>query len=547
MMKQIATPQQSQTRILSGWIGMAAALCLAATPARATSPIPGLHTETKVIVTSGDPAPDGNGRFVGFDAPLLNSSGTVAFRASLSGGGINSDQGIFRGDGTTLLQIARESQVVPGGNGVYSSFGFPTINESGQVAFGAFLRMTNSPNTDTAAIYRGTGVEVVEIVRAGQTLPDGVGIFRDNSFLIDQPLINNVGQVAFSSSISGAAPSSGIFRGDGTTVVQIARRNQPAPDGMGVFYDIDRVPTQNNSGQVTFRIRASDLGASDYGIYRSDGSNSVRIVRTGQAAPDGDGSFSGVGAYVAINDSGAVAFFGALSNPTRQGLFLGTESTVLQIAREGQIAPDGNGALRFFGRPALNESGQVVFRATLSGTVGGNNDNQGLFRTDGTALTQIARAGQTAPGGNGTFKFTTSVDSDLMPTINEKGQIAVATQLFETAAGASDNYGIFLFDDSRGLVQVAREGEPFLGSTIRGLEFNPRTSLSIGVSGHERSGFNKTGTTRIAYQFTLADGRSGIAVWMLVPEPAGGALVMIGLFGVGRFCSRRWRAMGRQG
>ena len=392
MTKQIAAPQQNQTRIFSGWIGMAAAFCLAAMPARAASPSPGLQTDIRVIATTGDLAPDGNGRFAAFDAPLLNSSGTVAFRASLSGGGIDSDQGIFRGDGTTLLQIARESQVVPGGNGVYSSFGFPTINESGQVAFGAFLRMTNSPNTDTAAIYRGTGVEIVEIVRAGQTLPDGVGIFRDNSFLIDQPLINNVGQVAFSSSISGGAPSSGIFRGDGTTVVQIARRNQPAPEGMGVFYDIDRVPTQNNLGQVAFQIRASDLGASDYGIYRSDGSNSVRIVRTGQAL-DGNGSFLGISRYIAINDSGAVAFFGLLSNPTRQGVFLGTESTIFQIARQGQIAPDGNGALRMFGRPALNESGQVVFRATLTGTVGGDNDNQGLFRTDGTTLVQIAAFG----------------------------------------------------------------------------------------------------------------------------------------------------------
>jgi hypothetical protein len=227
----------------------------------------------------------------------------------------------------------------------------------------------------------------------------------------------------------------------------------------------------------------------------------------------------GVSVYVAINDSGAIAFYGTLSNPTRQGLFLGTESTVLQIAHEGQIAPDGNGALHFFGRPALNDSGQVVFRATLSGTVGGNNDNQGLFRTDGATLTQIARSGQTAPDGNGIFKFSTSVDSDLMPAINEKGQIAFATQLFETAAGNSDNFGIFLFDDLSGLVQVARKGEPFLGSTITGLDFNPNTLYSVGVSGHERSGFNKTGTTRLAYEFALADGRSGIAVWTLVPEP----------------------------
>lgn len=517
MEKLIVALQQNQTRIISGWLGMAAAFCLAAAPARATSPSPGLRTETKVIATTGDPAPDGNGRFAAFDAPFLNSSGTVAFRASLSGNGNDSDEGIYRGDGTTLSQVARTPQVVPGGDGVFSSFGFPTINESGQVAFGAFLTMTNSPNTN-AAIYRGTGAELVEIVRAGQTLPDGVGTFRNSSVLIDQPLINNLGQVAFPASINGGAPSSGIFQGDGTEVVQIARRFQPASDGMGIFYAIDSVPTQNNSGQVAFRIWYSD-SPGDRGIFRSDGSDGVRIVRTGQAAPEGNGTFLGVSKYVAINDSGAVAFYGTLSSPTRQGVFLGTESTVLQIAREGQIAPDGNGALHFFGRPALNESGQVVFRASLSGTIGGNNDNQGLFRTDGTTLIQIVRSAQTAPDGNGTFKFSTSVDSDLMPTINEKGQIAFATQLFETAAGTSDNFGIFLFDDLSGLVQVARKGDSFLGSTITSLGFNPNTHYSVGTSGHERSGFNKTGTTRLAYEFALADGRSGIAVWTLVPEP----------------------------
>jgi hypothetical protein len=156
MKKQIIAPQQNQTRILSGWIGLAAALCLAAAPARATSPSPGLHTDTKVIAKTGDPAPDGNGRFAAFDPPLLNSSGTVAFGATMSGGDIDSDEGIFRGDGTTLVQIARTPQVVPGGDGVFFSFGFPTINESGQVAFGAFLTMTNSLDT-RAAIYRGTG------------------------------------------------------------------------------------------------------------------------------------------------------------------------------------------------------------------------------------------------------------------------------------------------------------------------------------------------------------------------------------------------------
>jgi hypothetical protein len=45
--------------------------------------------------------------------------------------------------------------------------------------------------------------------------------------------------------------------------------------------------------------------------------------------------------------------------------------------------------------------------------------------------------------------------------------------------------------------------------------------------GDEQSGFNESGIPRIAYRFSLADGRSGIAIWTL-PEPATWALLILG-------------------
>jgi len=95
----------------------------------------------RVIVVTGDPAPDGNGTLLYIGQPSsplspqivpLNESGQVAFRADVSGTG-----GIFFGDGTNLAQIARSGQVAPGGNGVFGDLASPVINNAGEVAYHA--------------------------------------------------------------------------------------------------------------------------------------------------------------------------------------------------------------------------------------------------------------------------------------------------------------------------------------------------------------------------------------------------------------------------
>ena len=67
---------------------------------------PGQATE---IVREGKAPPEGNGVFdqmlaPGQVNPILNETGLVAFRAALRGtsGGLNDNQGIYRGDGKTL-------------------------------------------------------------------------------------------------------------------------------------------------------------------------------------------------------------------------------------------------------------------------------------------------------------------------------------------------------------------------------------------------------------------------------------------------------------
>src|SRR5439155_6797462 len=115
------------------------------------------------------------------------------------------------------------------------------------------------------------------------------------------------------------------------------------------------------------------------------------------------------------------------------------------IVREGQLAPDGTNRFDSFVTPfsdvpALNNAGQVVFLNTLTGPGVGTTNDTGLFRADGTTLTQIVREGQLAPDGNGRFN---DFRFSSFPAFNNSGQVAFNGLLTGTAHGLSDDNGIF--------------------------------------------------------------------------------------------------------
>jgi hypothetical protein len=475
---------------------------------------------TTVIAKVFDPAPDGNGMFNGFTyrAAALNDADQAVFWMNLYGtiGGSSDNAGIFRGDGGPLAQIARLGQFVPGGNGKISDLytDLPVLNDAGQVAFRAFLNGTSGGAADNSAIYRGDGSALVQIARKGQADPGGNGLITNLDL---PPAINSAGQVAFSASLGGTsggtADNSAIYRGNGGTLTQIVRKGQPAPGGIGTFSAMT-TPDLNDAGQASF---LAFLSTGGNGIYRGDGGAPVQIARAGQAVPGGNGTIANLGGFGTppLSDAGQIVFRATLAGTSggstdNIAIYRGDGGALAQIARTGQAVPDGNGTFADLSDLALgsNNAGQAAFIAAMTGTSGGASDARGIFRGDGVNLVQIVRLGQALPDGYGTFfGFDT-------PALNDAGQVA-----FITAFEGDDRFdamarGIYLYDDALGLIKVARTGDAMLGSRIYSLAF------SSGVSGANSDGtigLNDWG--HIAFNYILENGYSGIAV-ITIPELA---------------------------
>lgn len=248
------------------------------------------------IAGYGDDAPGGDGTLAGPSGARLavNDAGQVAFNGTISGS--SADRGIFRGDGGALEQIARDGAASPDGNGAMIVALNPVMNSEGLVAFAANLYGTSGGTADAAGLFVGDGTNLALIARRGALTPSGNGRFLD----FDPSLaINDSGQVLFFSTITGASGGStaGLFRGDGEQLVEIARASDPTPSGLGVLRSFQAntssPPTMalNEKGQVAF-VAGIDLqngGAPNDagGLFLHDDETGLHeVVRSGDALLD---------------------------------------------------------------------------------------------------------------------------------------------------------------------------------------------------------------------------------------------------------------------
>jgi hypothetical protein len=272
------------------------------------------------------------------DPPSLRANAAeVALYAHMSGttDAPRDDDGIFRATaGGSLDDCARGNQPAPGG-GSYQEFNSPVYNANGIAAFRALLKPVPASG-EIIALDWPAGGDVAAY--SGQPAADGNGIF--SSF--GHPSLNNHEAVAFRVTLSGTAGGGlddvAIYKGDSTALVvppiedQIAREGQAPPDGNGVFADFGTLPAINDAGQVLFTatLRSTSGGTSDdRGLYLWDPvAGLVKLLREGDTV---DGrtvlAFSTLterdhGGFRSLNDRGEAVARVDFSGFGRDGIWI---------------------------------------------------------------------------------------------------------------------------------------------------------------------------------------------------------------------------------
>lgn len=346
----------------------------------------------------------------------------------------------------------------------------------------------------------------------------------DFTQFFEQPAINNDGEVAFIGQLDANGGTRGVFKADGSTLTTIATQGQML-DASNTFANHGSFATNttiNAAGTVLFDGRLDGGGTDRSGVFGGSGgaittfgppadnpfvgpnffSGSV-INDAGNALMYGGVSF-GADLYLGAGDgSGASVFYDSSSivSPANIGAFFGTDVAGLGNLFAA-VAGSGPGVFQYIVRgdggaltkivdafdpsygisssslntnPSLNSSGTVAFIAQQA-----NGGPLTIYTGNGGSLTNFVDT-------SGPYNL---FNSNFGPAINENGDIA-----FLATLDVGNVTGIFTGPDPF-RDKVIQVGDPLLGSTVTGLEFN-------------RFGLNDSG--QLSFFATLANGEQVIA------------------------------------
>lgn len=336
-----------------------------------------------VIAATGGTAPAGGAYHpLSFLNATLNPRGEVAFDAFLTGPPPSAAVFTNQANKTSVVVLG----VNPDPTG--PSLGFVTnsvITRNGDVVF----------DSNFSDVFRNDGKTIVPLLRLGDPAPGGGTVASRGQ----ERIVNKHGVIGFVATVSGSATTQAIFRTDGRHAVTIASDDVAPPTG-GRFTALLSMD-MNDLGQVAFKSEMTG-GSADQGIFRGEGGPLTPAFVANQIAPGG-GTFQDFG-VPAINSHGQVVTIGLLNNSTSaSGLFLGDGQETVAIALDGQPAPKGGNYRLFTGTTRLNDHGEVAFQSRLTSAF------SGMFRGNGKRTTTVALAGTSAPGTSGMFESFSDV------------------------------------------------------------------------------------------------------------------------------------------
>lgn len=512
----------------------------------------------RTIALTGDAAPNTNTGVVysSFSKPIINSSGQVAFWGKLAGPGVinGNDHAIWAEDAGILRMIARNGDRSPGTplNIVFDGLQVPSINEAGHIVFRATLTGGSVNSGNNLGIWSDRNGSLELVIRTGELAPgtgSGVVFSSLNGFKF-----NRLGQTAYSATIVGTGVNrfndEGVWSENSGTLDIVAREGSNAPDtnvqfgssplGTTASLGLAGFSNTSNSTLSAYLVGPGVNGSNDRGVWTESNGQLELIVREGDIAPGaGFGtSFRNLGFSSQSNNVGQHAFWSGLAGPsvndTNDGSiwFVGNGNMSL-VARTGSPISGAEPNVFFadLADPLLNNSGQLAFIGVINGpSIGQSKNSIALGNHDSLGI--LVREDDTAPGTPTGIVY----ESFNRLALNGTGQIAFMGQLTGSGISGVNNDGIWATNPSGEIKLIAREndifdvnGDPLID------DFRTIQSLNLISASNENEGTSFNDAGQLVFQLSFTDGTSGIFV-ATIPEP--GTLGLLGV-GMGLVAGRR--------
>ena len=466
------------------------------------------------LLQPGDQVPDiPHTRLDANSSLRVNASGLLCLQFDYFGGGVISNV-ILTYEGSTFRKIVAGSDVAPASGG--SVFGRAlsgvSMNDAGDITFTAPLIPLGSPSgtpVNTTLFIVPAGGVPVRVAGPGDTLPDTGG--ATIASLVGGTL-NSQGEVLFRAALSSGGY--GYYAGSVSGVRKIVAHGDPKPGGGTIdFSTLISLSTVsallNNLGQAAVRT-------ADHMVYLHTAASGPVVLfdlTTPVPAPLDSRSLTSI-SLAAFNDSGDVLFTGTLSGTSanNSAVFRYTPGNPLEIlAYKGQAAPGTSGQTFNSLGAQVNAAGDLVITATLSPTTPAAN---GVFKKPaGGSLAAVVLHGQDSGlSGGGTF----SAPGHFL-------LLADGSVYFESGiAGGTATYGCFVVKTG-GIQTLVTDLEPLpAGSRVLF-----RTLYPIGAGNYVGFNARRAGSSDAMVVHNALTGVTSTVAAIGNPAPGGGTISAI--------------------
>jgi hypothetical protein len=303
----------------------------------------GVPGNLQLIAMDNQPAPNSLGMIVAVGAPVINHSGSVAFKSTILPAVGDGLVGIMQNVAGTLNVVAKTGDVAPGvGAGAFTNdFGNPAINNVGNIVFrGSTTRSTFGSNDQGLWVRRNGTLQ--KVAMTGDVAPGTTQQFRND---FGTAIVNAQGRTAFIASLNGSNPQGLWSEGRTGSLQLIAQNGQQAPGlPAGYTFAAFRDPTLNSSGRVAFMAQIiPDCCANTWGIWAQDANFNLQLIALAGSPVVGSGISQSItigelkflsgtgnedGRPSDFNDLGQVAFQAGFTSGTFHAGFISNLVTV---------------------------------------------------------------------------------------------------------------------------------------------------------------------------------------------------------------------------